>query len=162
MKITLSFLVAVGFLILGVVGLIEASGLAFHTRAAAIGGPGTFPVSLLVIIIVLASCLAISELVKSYLAAKKSTEPLPPTTILSLLDIAEGKDLVRVLLMVGAILVYTFAIMPLGFLIATAVFILVVLVLFGCKRYKLYPILAVVYPLALYLLFEGILGIQLP
>ena len=162
MKVSLSFVLAVGIIILSLIGLREAQGLAFSTPTTAVGGPGTFPVIMLYIMIVLAVCLAISELVKSYKESKNSTDASQPMTVLSLLSIDTKQSLFRVLALVAAMVAYTFVLIPLGFLIATPLFLIVVLWLFGLKKLIYYPIISIAYPIGLFLLFQRLLGISLP
>ena len=153
-KITLSFIVALAFMVLGVMGLTVALQLPFSNPITKIGGPGTFPTAFLVIIIALSVILAVMELLKSFSASKPSG-PEPPAEM-------GKKDLARILLVIAAAAIYTLSLNTVGFMISTAVLTFVLLFMFGYRNIMISPVLAIGFPAFLYLLFRVALKISLP
>ena len=151
MKITLSFLVSLAFALLGIAGLtLVRAQLPFSTPLTAIGGPGTFPAAYLTIIVVVSSVLAVTEMV-----APKATESKPSKKMTT-------NDLVRVLLMVAATIVYMSVLRRTGFLMATPFFTLAMLWLFGYRNLVVSPVVAISFTFILHALFQTFLRIPLP
>ena len=153
-RMTLSFIVALAFIVLGIVGLTVALKLPFSNPVTKIGGPGTFPAAFLVIIITLSIILAVTELAKSFYASG-SPESGSPTKM-------EKKDVTRILLLVAAAVIYTLSLNTAGFMISTVILTAVLLFLFGYRNMIISPILAIGFPALLYLLFRTVLKISLP
>jgi len=161
-KITLSFVISIAIIIGGLIVLREAWGLPLSSPTVAVGGPGTFPLFITSIILFLATCIAISELVKSYKASKDPSATTERVTILSLLGIEEMQDLVRVLIAVAVVATYTFVLPMIGFMFATPLLLLASMWLFGVKKILYYPIISIGFTILLYFLFQRILLISLP
>ncbi|MCL2852780.1 MAG: tripartite tricarboxylate transporter TctB family protein [Defluviitaleaceae bacterium] len=162
MKITLSFVISIAIIIVGLIILREAWGLPLSSPTVAVGGPGTFPLAMTAAILFLSVCIALSELVKSYKASKDPSASAERVTILSLLEIEKKEDLYRVLIAIAVVVTYTFVVAPLGFLVATPLLLVASMWLFGVKKIIYYPIVAVSFTVLLYFLFQRILLISLP
>ena len=156
-RITLSFVVALAFVVLGIGGLaLVTSRLPFNSPVTAVGGPGTFPAIYLVIIVAFSAILAVTELVKSFSASQsKSSESKQPAKI-------EKKDMARILLMIAAVTVYISILNTAGFLIATPLLTLALLWLFGYRNKIISPVLAAGFAFLLYSVFQTFLKIPLP
>ena len=150
-RITLSFVVASTFVILGIAGLwVVVSRLPFSTPITAVGGPGTFPAIYFVIIVTFSAVLAVTELVKT-----RHTESKPSAKM-------EKKDVARILLMIAAVVVYISVLDKAGFMIATPFLTFVLLWLFGYRNIIISPVLAIGFTFFLYSLFQTFLKISLP
>jgi len=150
-RMTLSFVVAMGLVILGIIGLIVALQLPLDTPITKIGGPGTFPVAFLVIIIAFSAILAVTEFIGSF-SASNSSEP----------ESLGKKDIIKILLMIAAVTVYMYFFRTVGFMISTTVLTVALLWLFGYKHIIISPVLAIGFTFALHLLFQTFLKISLP
>jgi len=150
-RITLSFIVALAFVVLGIVGFAVVSKLPFSNPVTRVGGPATFPAAFLVIIITFSVILAVTELVSSF-----SASGLPESGSM------EKKDIARILLLIAAVSVYILILDTAGFLVATPLFIIALFWLFGYRNKIISLVLAIGFPVILYLLFRVFLKISLP
>ena len=153
-RITLSFIVAVAFAVLGSMGLTAALQLPFATSLTKIGGPGTFPAIVLVLIIICSVILAVTELVKSSHVSRASESQQSGEV--------EKKDILRILLMIAVVVIYTLSLNTAGFMLSTSVLTMVLLWLFGYRNKFIAPVLAVGFPALSYFLFRTVLKISLP
>ena len=147
-KMTVSFIVAVALVVLGIMGLAVTLRLPFSNPVTKIGGPGTFPTAFLVIIITLSAILAVTEWVKTSPVLSESK--------------IEKKDVIRILLMIAAAALYIWGLNKAGFMISTVLLTFVLLWLFGYRNKIISPVLAVGFPFFLYLLFRVALKVSLP
>jgi len=148
-RMTLSFYVSLAFVILGLVVLRTALQLPLSTRITAMGGPGTFPVAYLVMIIVLSAILTVTEFFKSMSTPGSKYK-------------IEKNDVIRVLLMIVVVAVYLVNLRAVGFMISTPFLTLALLWLFGYRHIIMSPALAIGITLLLRLLFQTFLRILLP
>jgi len=151
---TLSFYVALTFVVLGIAGLRTALRLPFSTPITAIGGPGTFPAAFLVIIITFSAILAATELVKSF-SVSESSEIKSPAKI-------GKKAATRILLLIACVTIYILTLSKAGFMISTSLLTLALLWLFDYRNKILSPVLAIGFTILLRLLFQTFLKVLLP
>ena len=150
-RITLSFVVALMLIVLGIIVLVAAWRLPLNTPVTAIGGPGTFPVAFLIMIITFSAILAVTELVKSFSA------PEPPAS-----EIIGKKDLIKILLLIGTVTVYILNFRAVRFMISTPLLTMVLLWLFGYRNKIIIAVLAIGFATFLQLLFQTFLSVPLP
>ena len=153
-RMTLSFYVALAFVILGIAGLRTALRLPLSTPITAFGGPGTFPVAFLIIIITFSAILAVTEFIKSS-SASGSSESKSPAKI-------EKKAVIRVLSLIAFVAVYILTLSTAGFMISTSLLTLALLWLFGHRKIIISPVLAIGFTILLRLLFQTFLKVTLP
>ena len=150
-RMTLSFFVALAFVVLGSAALIVSLKLPFSTPVTKIGGPGTFPTVFLIIIVVFSAILAVTE----FLSASKTSESQASIKI-------EKKDVIRILLLIAAVTIYIAFLDTVGFIVFTPFLILVSLWLFGYRHIIISPVLAIGFTILMHLLFRVFLKISLP
>ena len=153
-RMTLSFFVALAFVVLGSLALIVSLKLPFSTPVTKIGGPGTFPTVFLIIIIVFSAILAVTELFQSFSASKTSGSP-------SAIQI-EKKDVIRILLLIATVTIYIAFLDTVGFIVFTPFLIVISLWLFGYRHIIISPVLAIGFTVLMHLLFRVFLKISLP
>ena len=68
----------------------------------------------------------------------------------------------RLLLLAMAIVIYSLLLRPIGYIIATILFLMAVLYIFGYRKYLWLVVISVVMPLIIYYLFVELLGVPLP
>jgi putative tricarboxylic transport membrane protein len=136
--------VGLGLALVGAVAIYLATGF---REGTAHGGPGTrfLPILLAVIVIVLGAALALRPS-----ASEGPAEPLAPN------------GLSRVTWTLGALLAYVLAFGRLGFLLATVPFLVVLLLVYGERRWPIVLAVAVAATGASYALFAMWLGVPLP
>jgi len=155
-RLTFSFYVSLAIVISGAVVLSTALRLPLSTRIAAFGGPGTFPVAYLIMIITCSAILVITELVKSFSTSPESK----PSAKLEVKEIVQ--DATRILLLLIAVAIYILTLRAVGFMISTPLLLLASLWLFGYRHIIISPILAIGFTILLHLLFQTFLRVLLP
>lgn len=147
---TVEFSVTLFLFLLGVILLGITSRMPMSSSVTSIGGPGTFPFGVSILMTILAGI----QCIRSFLEAGKAEN--------SHTGSMEKKDVIRVLIMIAASLIYVFVVDLVGYIIATVVFLAVVLWLFGLRHKILLPVLAIVFPVVLFFLFKYVFYVQLP
>ena len=64
--------------------------------------------------------------------------------------------------MLAVFILYIIVLDVIGYIISTALLIVALLWLFGCRNKVMYPVLAVAFPFLLFFVFQVLLRIQLP
>lgn len=148
-KISVGFMVAMMFFIGGLGMLGFALQLPYKSAVTTIGGPGTFPTMVLVILVFFSGVLVLTEYKKlrsgTYITFKY-----------------EPGDFKRILSVIVASFIYLVVIEATGYLIATFVFTAVLLWLFGFREKMPFIVITVIYPILIFFTFKTLLNIPLP
>lgn len=148
-KLTLTFVVALVFFWGGIGWLALAWQLPHRTSITIMAGPGTFPVIILVILIIFSGLLAVMEFKKIKAGAVES------------LGFEKG-DLKRILMITIAAFLYLMIINTVGYIVATTSLIAVLFWLFRFRNKVAFVVLAIAFPLLLFFVFRVFLNIPLP
>lgn len=137
------------FFLFGLGMLAKSSALPLSTSVTSFAGPGTFPILLTVIIVVISGILIVKEIVK----ISKGT-----ATAIKF----NKQDVIRVLSILVSSVVYIQILPIVGFLVATIGFTALSLWIFGYRKKVTLVIISIVFPLIVFLIFKVFLNIPLP
>lgn len=74
----------------------------------------------------------------------------------------DRKSLTDIIILLAVVLVYSFMLRPLGYIISTVLFLAAILYIFGYRNYIKLGIIALIVPTSIYLLFVQLLSVPLP
>ena len=145
---TLSVVVSAFFFLFSAVWLFHCRTLDFSTSWTLIGGPGTFPF-LVLLVMTVGFCIVAA---KEYLKMRRG-------------DDTQGTDPAsckRIAALLAATVAYVLFIEFTGYILATALLLLASLLLFGERDKRVLVAVSVLFPAALWFLFQQLLEVQLP
>lgn len=146
-KPTVEFAVSLFLFLGGIAWLTVGLQLPLSSRVTRIGGPGTFPVFVTCLMVLLSGITCITSHLKS--ADVKSSG-------------MDRQSMIRVALMILASVIYVLVIEYAGYIISTALFMAALMWLFGYRHKIGFPLLVVIFPVALNFLFRYLFLVQLP
>ena len=145
---TLCVVVSVLFFVVCVGWLLLCLSLPFRTTSTLTGGPGTFPFLALSIMTAGFGYIVVKEYAK--MRRGDDTQGMNPASCK------------RVLLFFAVIVAYVMLIEFMGYIPATVLLLLASLLLFGERDRRVLVVVPLLFPAALWLLFQRLLEVQLP
>lgn len=147
-KISLGFVVSGLFFLLSLAWLGYTRTMPFSSSVTSFGGPATFPFLVLSIMAVGAGIVTVAEFCKM----RKGTGALFP----------DRATICRIGLLFLVSVVYVGVIESIGYIPATIFLVLASLMLFGVRDKRALVLVPVLFPAAIFLLFQKLLQVQLP
>jgi len=132
--------------------LLDASG--FPRDVVMKIGPSFFPQMLAGLLLVLSLLLMMSSL--SHVKPEEKTEAVEPFRL------SFDNGIVRAVLTVAGVIVFCLVLQPVGFIITSLVFLVLMMALLGMRRPLLMGISSVLVTAGVYLVFEKLLALTLP
>jgi putative tricarboxylic transport membrane protein len=148
-KLTLTFVVALVLFFGGIGWLTLAWQLPHRTSITTMAGPRTFPVVILIVLVIFSGLLAVVEFKKIRAGAVESFG-------------FEKGDLKSILMIVIAAFLYLMVLNTVGYIVSTASLIAVLFWLFGFRNKVVFVVLVVTFPFLLFFVFQIIMKIPLP
>ena len=148
-KISMNLIVTSMFFLFGLGMLVVSLKLPFSTSVTNFAGPGTFPVILTVIIVVISGILLVTEIIK---LSKGTADTLK----------INKRDVIRILSIIISTVVYIEILPVVGFLAATIGFTALSLWIFGFRKIVPFAIISIVFPCFIIIVFKVFLQITLP